>query len=52
MAIQDFEEEDVVISGIGGRFPEADNLIELTEKLLAGENLVTKDPRKLTKGKI
>lgn len=36
-------DEDVVISGIGCHFPQADGLEELSEKLFKGENMVTKD---------
>ena len=41
MDLQGFDENDVVISGIGCKLPETDNLEEFTEKLLQGINLVT-----------
>lgn len=43
--------EDVVISGIGGRFPEADNIDELAANLLAGVDMVTRDDRRWPVGK-
>lgn len=33
--------EDVLITGISGRFPDCDNMIDLSESLLAGVDLVT-----------
>ncbi|KAK6636857.1 hypothetical protein RUM43_010521 [Polyplax serrata] len=44
------QEDEIVIAGIGGRFPETDNLAELSEKLFAGTDFLSLDPRKLTKG--
>lgn len=38
--------EDVVISGIAGRFPEADNMDEFASKLFRGEDMVTCDDRR------
>lgn len=35
------DENDVVITGVSGVFPEADNLEEFSEKLFAKENLLS-----------
>lgn len=37
--------DEVVISGIGGKFPESDNVLELQEKLFAKEDFVTNTMR-------
>nr|CAD7568915.1 unnamed protein product [Timema californicum] len=37
--------DEIVITGISGRFPECDSITEFQKKLFAGENLVTKDIR-------
>ena len=42
---------DVVISGIGGRFPECDHIDTLMDKLHLGENLITLDERRWAPGK-
>ncbi|CAJ0579052.1 unnamed protein product, partial [Mesorhabditis spiculigera] len=36
-------QEDIVISGVSGRFPQSENVKEFGDKLLAGEDLVTED---------
>lgn len=36
---------NVVISGVGGKFPETNNIAELQEKLFAKEDLVTEPSR-------
>nr|CAD7408253.1 unnamed protein product [Timema cristinae] len=36
---------EIVITGISGRFPECDSITEFQKKLFAGENLVTRDIR-------
>lgn len=36
---------DVVISGVGGKFPETNSIAELQEKLFAKEDLVTEPSR-------
>ncbi|KAG8330854.1 hypothetical protein J6590_054144 [Homalodisca vitripennis] len=41
---------EVVISGIGGKFPETNNIAELQEKLFAKANLVTVDDRRWSPG--
>lgn len=41
---------EVVISGIGGLFPESENLDELKTILFNKENAVTSDSRKWTPG--
>lgn len=48
----DFREkfEDVVISGMSGRFPECDNVEEFKEKLYLEEDLVTEDNRRWPPG--
>uniref|UniRef100_T1ITL1 Fatty acid synthase n=1 Tax=Strigamia maritima TaxID=126957 RepID=T1ITL1_STRMM len=42
--------DDVVISGISGRFPESDNLWEFKENLFNGVDMVTADDRKWPMG--
>ncbi|XP_075210568.1 fatty acid synthase-like [Lycorma delicatula] len=44
------EEYEVVISGVGGKFPEADQIDELKEKLMNKCNLVTVDDRRWQQG--
>lgn len=39
-ALQQYERDNVVISGISGSFPEAENVQEFANKLLLGENLL------------
>jgi len=36
-------QEDIVISGVSGRFPRSDNVAEFGDLLMAGEDLVTED---------
>jgi len=43
-------DEDIVISGISGVFPESDNVIELADNLFAKRDLVTEDDRRWKKG--
>ena len=38
--------EDIVISGISGRFPESDNMDELAENLLNNIDMITEDDRR------
>ena len=45
-------DEDIVISGVGFKLPECDNLQEFTEKLFDGLNMVKEDDPKKTSGKI
>lgn len=42
--------EDVVISGIGGRYPESDNIDELAENLYKHVDMITEDDRRWTPG--
>ena len=42
--------EDVVISGIGGRYPESDNVDELAENLYGHVDMITEDDRRWTPG--
>lgn len=42
--------EDIVISGISGRYPECNNVEELVEALLKGVDLVTDDERRFPRG--
>lgn len=42
--------EDVVISGIGGRYPESDNIDELAENLYQHVDMITEDDRRWTPG--
>ena len=43
--------EDIVISGISGRFPESDNLDELKENLYNHVDMITADDRRWPMGK-
>lgn len=38
--------EDIVISGISGRFPESDNMDELADNLLNNIDMITEDDRR------
>lgn len=38
-----FDEDEIVISGIGGRFPESENLEELKDNLFSGKDMVTSE---------
>lgn len=38
--------EDIVISGISGRFPESDNTDEFADNLLNGVDMITEDDRR------
>lgn len=38
--------EDIVISGIAGRFPESDNMDEFAKNLFNGVDMVTSDDRR------
>lgn len=38
--------EEVVISGISGRFPESDSVEEFKENLFSGVDMVTEDDRR------
>lgn len=38
-----FNDNDVVITGVSGVFPKADNLEEFSEKLFAKENLLSSE---------
>jgi len=42
--------EDIVISGMSGRFPECDSIEEFKEALYAGVDLITDDDRRWTPG--
>lgn len=46
------DQEEVVISGIAGRYPESENIDEFWSKLLAGVDLVTEDARRYPMGKL
>jgi fatty acid synthase len=43
-------EDDIVISGISGRFPESDTIDELRDNLFANKDLVTEDERRWPRG--
>jgi hypothetical protein len=45
-----FISDEIVISGIGGRFPESDNLDEFAENLFANRDLITDDETRWPKG--
>ena len=38
--------EDIVISGVAGRFPESDNIDELRDNLYSNVDLITEDERR------
>jgi fatty acid synthase len=44
-------DDDVVITGLSGRFPESNNVEEFTEQLFAGVDLITDDERRWPSGK-
>ena len=44
-------EEDVVVSGVSGRFPESNSLDEFSKNLYDGVDMVTEDGRRWTPGK-
>lgn len=50
VAKKTFIEDDVVISGMSGRFPECDTIEEFREKLFSGVDLVKEDDSKWPKG--
>lgn len=37
------DQEEIVISGVSGRFPRSENVKEFGDLLLAGEDLITED---------
>jgi fatty acid synthase len=39
-------EDEIVISGISGRFPESDSIAEFRDNLFAGIDLITDDDRR------
>lgn len=41
--MRNFEEDEVVVSGIGGNFPECDTLDELVDNLMNGVDMVTEE---------
>lgn len=43
--------EEIVISGIAGRFPESDNVNQFCENLMNKRDLITDDGRRWTLGK-
>ncbi len=45
-------DEDIVISGIAGRFPEADTLDEFADNLYKNINMVTLDDRRWPQGEL
>lgn len=44
--------EDVVITGVSGRFPEADSLEEFKQNLFEGVDMVTENDRRWPVGKL
>lgn len=44
-------DDEVVISGVAGRFPESDNVQQLEENLMSKRDLVTDDDRRWNPGK-
>jgi len=45
------ENDEIVISGISGRFPESNSIAEFRDNLYAGVDLVTDDERRWPAGK-
>lgn len=45
-----YEDDDIVISGIGGRFPASDNMKELMENLFNGVDMTSDDHGKWAAG--
>lgn len=45
-------DDEIVISGMSGRFPECDNVSEFNEKLLSGVDMVKDNDSRWPKGKI
>ena len=43
-------QEEVVISGVSGRFPQSSNVEEFAEHLLNGDDLVTEDDKRWPPG--
>ncbi|KAK5642459.1 hypothetical protein RI129_008626 [Pyrocoelia pectoralis] len=48
VSAESLDEDEVVISGISGRFPECENVEEFKQKLFEGVDLVTADERRWT----
>lgn len=44
-------DDDIVISGIGGRFPESENFDQLAANLLNSVDMITRDDRRWPVGK-
>lgn len=49
---KNYIDDDIVISGISGRFPESDNIDELKENLYNHVDMVTEDDRRWPVGKL
>lgn len=45
-------EDQIVISGISGRFPESENVDELWDNLMKGVDMVTEDGRRWKPGEL
>lgn len=45
------DQENIVISGVSGRFPRSENVAEFAHNLLSGEDLVTEDDKRWPPGK-
>ncbi len=46
------DQEEIVISGVSGRFPRSENIEEFGDLLLAGEDLVTEDDLRWPPGRL
>lgn len=46
------KENEIVISGMSGRFPESESVDEFWQRLLDGEDLVTMDDRRWPVGEL
>uniref|UniRef100_A0A2H8TY64 Fatty acid synthase n=1 Tax=Melanaphis sacchari TaxID=742174 RepID=A0A2H8TY64_9HEMI len=45
-----FQPEDIVVTGLSGRFPECDSIDEMRQKLYAGEDMVNAEPTRWPTG--
>lgn len=48
--LQNFEKDEIVISGISGRLPESNSIAEFRENLFNGVDMVTDDDRRWPAG--
>jgi acyl transferase domain-containing protein len=46
------DQEEIVISGVSGRFPRSENIEEFGDLLMAGEDLITEDDLRWPPGRV